>query len=134
MRASIPMTPGSWTRQPLSTLWKMGGLAGDYLAPPQMTLVPASTQFGRLEADPESHHRPLHPGLGRRRTLCALPPTGTLGPLAHAPAGHRQGHVCAAAGQTPGRDPDPSHLTAHDQTRLLPSHPPCRSRRGDLGA
>ena len=40
MRTSTPMTPGSWTRQPLGTLWKMGGLAGDYLAPPQMTLVP----------------------------------------------------------------------------------------------
>jgi hypothetical protein len=51
MRASTPMTPGSWIRQPLSTLWKMGRLAGDYLAPPQMTLVPASTQFGRLEHD-----------------------------------------------------------------------------------
>jgi hypothetical protein len=51
MRASMPMTPGSWTCQPLSTLWKIGGLAGDYLAPPEMTLVPASTQFGRLEHD-----------------------------------------------------------------------------------
>ena len=49
MRASTPRTSGSWTRQPLETLWKMGGLAGDYWAPPQMTLVPASTQFGRLE-------------------------------------------------------------------------------------
>ena len=49
MRASMPRTLGSWTRQPLGTLWKMGELAGDYLAPPQMTLVPASTHFGRLE-------------------------------------------------------------------------------------
>jgi len=49
MRESTPRTSGSWTRQPLGTLWKMGELAGDYLAPPQMTLVPASTQFGRLE-------------------------------------------------------------------------------------
>ena len=49
MRASLPRTLGSWTRQPLGTLWKLGELAGDYWAPPQMTLVPASTQFGRLE-------------------------------------------------------------------------------------
>ncbi len=49
MRTSTPMTPGSWTRQPLSTLWEMGELASNYLAPPRMTLVPASTQFGRLE-------------------------------------------------------------------------------------
>jgi hypothetical protein len=41
MRESTPMIPGSWTRQPLSTLWKMRGLAGDYWAPPRMTLVPA---------------------------------------------------------------------------------------------
>jgi hypothetical protein len=51
MRASMPRTSGSWTRQPVGTLWKMGSLAGDYWAPPQMTLVPASTQFGRLEHD-----------------------------------------------------------------------------------
>jgi hypothetical protein len=49
MRTSPPMTPGLWTRPPLSTLWKMGELASDYVAPPRMTLVPASTQFGRLE-------------------------------------------------------------------------------------
>lgn len=49
MRASMPRTSGSWTRQPLRTLWKMGGRAADYWAPPQMALVPASTQFGRLE-------------------------------------------------------------------------------------
>src|SRR6266850_6573208 len=49
MRAPTPRTLGSWTRQPLGTLWKMAGLAGDYWAPPQRTLVPASTQFGRLE-------------------------------------------------------------------------------------
>jgi hypothetical protein len=55
MRTSTPMIPGLWTRQPLSTLWQMGGLASDYLAPPRMTLVPASTQFGRLEHD----HGPL---------------------------------------------------------------------------
>jgi hypothetical protein len=49
MRASISMAPGSWTRQPLGTLWKMRRLAGDYFAPPHMELVRASTQFGRLE-------------------------------------------------------------------------------------
>jgi hypothetical protein len=49
MRASTPLAPGSWTRQPLGTLWKMRQLAGDYFAPPRMDLVPASTQFGRLE-------------------------------------------------------------------------------------
>ena len=49
MRTSPPMTPGLWTRPPLSTLWKMGELASNYVAPPRMTLVPASTQFGRLE-------------------------------------------------------------------------------------
>src|SRR5215216_1079307 len=49
MRTSPPMTPGLWTRPPLRTLWKMGELASDYVAPPRMTLVPASTQFGRLE-------------------------------------------------------------------------------------
>jgi hypothetical protein len=49
MRTSPPMTPGLWTRPPLSTLWKMGELASDYVAPPRITLVPASTQFGRLE-------------------------------------------------------------------------------------
>ncbi len=51
MRASMPRTSGSWTGQPVGTLGKMGSLAGDYWAPPQMTLVPASTQFGRLEHD-----------------------------------------------------------------------------------
>lgn len=55
MCASTPMTPGSWTCQPLRTLWQMGELAADYVAPPRMTLVPAATQFGRLEYE----HGPL---------------------------------------------------------------------------
>jgi hypothetical protein len=55
MRTLTPRTPGSGTHQPLRMLWRMRGLAGEYWAPPRMTLVPDSTQFGRLEHD----HGPL---------------------------------------------------------------------------
>jgi hypothetical protein len=49
MRTLLSLSSVAWARPPLSHLWKLQEHAGAYFAPPRMTLVRATTQFGRLE-------------------------------------------------------------------------------------
>jgi hypothetical protein len=49
MRTFPPIPSPAWAREPLNRVWKLPERTAAYFAPPHMTLVPATTQFGRLE-------------------------------------------------------------------------------------
>ena len=49
MRTFTPIPSPAWARQPFSRVWKLREHTAAYFAPPHMSLVQATTQFGRLE-------------------------------------------------------------------------------------